>query len=55
MFGINYNLQVVHAVADAPDQPYSFTRKQVVMPVFAHEPTVSRVRHLAPASNHISC
>ena len=28
--------------ADAPDKPFSFTRKEVVMPVFAHEPTVSR-------------
>ena len=37
------NSQVVHAVADAPDAtPFDFTRKEVVQPVFAHEPTVSR-------------
>ena len=36
-------LQVVHAVADFPTtSPYQFTRKEVVAPVFAHEPTVSR-------------
>ena len=34
---------VVHAVADQPSTaPYRFTRKEVVAPVFAHEPTVSR-------------
>eukprot|EP01052_Picozoa_sp_SAG31_P019042 SAG31_NODE_1373_length_8603_cov_4.155456_5_plen_102_part_00 len=37
------NSQVVHAVADSPfTSPYHFTRKEVVAPVFAHEPTVSR-------------
>ena len=37
------NSQVVHAVADSPTtSPYMFTRKEVVAPVFAHEPTVSR-------------
>ena len=37
------NSQVVHAVADSPTtSPYAFTRKEVVAPVFAHEPTVSR-------------
>ena len=37
------NSQVVHAVADSPaTAPYRFMRKQVVAPVFAHEPTVSR-------------
>eukprot|EP00937_MAST-01D_sp_MAST-1D-sp2_P005331 g5331.t1 len=37
------NSQVVHAVADAPeDSPYAFRRREVVQPVFAHEPTVSR-------------
>lgn len=37
------NSQIVHAVADAPrSAPWRFSRKEVVMPVFAHEPTVSR-------------
>jgi hypothetical protein len=37
------NSQVVHAVADSPTtSPYRFMRKEVVAPVFAHEPTVSR-------------
>ena len=37
------NSQVVHAVADSPSaSPYKFTRREVVAPVFAHEPTVSR-------------
>ena len=36
------NSQVVHAVADTPSRPFAFSRKEVVFPVFAHEPTVSR-------------
>ena len=38
------NSQVVHAVANEPDsaRPHQFTRKEVVAPVFAHEPTVAR-------------
>jgi hypothetical protein len=37
------NSQVVHAVASHPTaKPFEFVRKEVVSPVFAHEPTVSR-------------
>ncbi|GAB5360277.1 hypothetical protein AAMO2058_000614100 [Amorphochlora amoebiformis] len=36
------NSQVVHAVADDPERPFEFKRKEVVWDVFAHEPTVSR-------------
>jgi hypothetical protein len=43
------NSRVVHAVADAPTSsstssslPFDFVRKEVVQPVFAHEPTVAR-------------
>ena len=35
------NSQIVHAVAEF-DTPTHFERREVVMPVFAHEPTVSR-------------
>ena len=44
------NSQVVHAVADTPSAPHAFTRKEVVAPVFAHEPTVSR----APTGEWVS-
>ena len=37
------NSQVVHAVAAHPTaKPFEFIRQEVVSPVFAHEPTVSR-------------
>jgi hypothetical protein len=43
------NSQVIHAVADQPIKPQSFTRKEVVAPVFAHEPTVAR----APSGEYV--
>lgn len=43
------NSQVVHAVAEDPNRPFAFTRKDVVWPVFAHEPTVSR----APTGEYV--
>eukprot|EP00472_Partenskyella_glossopodia_P005560 CAMPEP_0197526796 /NCGR_PEP_ID=MMETSP1318-20131121/19407_1 /TAXON_ID=552666 /ORGANISM="Partenskyella glossopodia, Strain RCC365" /LENGTH=414 /DNA_ID=CAMNT_0043081137 /DNA_START=30 /DNA_END=1274 /DNA_ORIENTATION=- len=43
------NSQVVHAVADDPSKPFHFTRQEVVWPVFAHEPTVSR----APTGEYV--
>ena len=40
------NSQVVHAIASGPtstsSKPYDFVRKDVVAPIFAHEPTVAR-------------
>eukprot|EP01043_Picozoa_sp_COSAG02_P046088 COSAG02_NODE_4280_length_5552_cov_6.509628_8_plen_63_part_00 len=48
------NSQVVHAVADSPTAPFQFTRKEIVAPVFAHEPTVSRAVSLVQ-SLHPSC
>ena len=36
------NSRVVHATADSARGSWSFTRRDVAQPVFAHEPTVSR-------------
>ncbi len=36
------NSRVVHAVADDSEKPFVFRRTNVVHPIFAHEPTVSR-------------
>ena len=36
------NSRIVHAVADDSQRPFVFRRTNVVHPVFAHEPTVSR-------------
>jgi len=43
------NSQIVHAVADQPARPNAFSRKEVVAPVFAHEPTVAR----APTGEYV--
>ena len=39
----------MHAVAEDPDRPWEFQRKETVFPVFAHEPTVSR----APSGEYV--
>ena len=43
------NSHIVHAVAGDPRRPFQYTRKEVVWPVFAHEPTVSR----APSGEYV--
>ena len=43
------NSQIVHAVADDPTQPWKFNRKEVVFPVWAHEPSVIR----APTGEYV--
>ena len=43
------NSRVIHAVAENPARPFDFERKDVVAPVFAHEPTVSR----APTGEYV--
>eukprot|EP00946_MAST-07B_sp_MAST-7B-sp1_P001096 g1096.t1 len=43
------NSQIVHAVADDPEKPFRFVRKDVVWPVFAHEPNVVR----APTGEYV--
>ena len=43
------NSQIVHAIANNPSTPFRFERQEVVWPVFAHEPTVSR----APSGEYV--